>query len=518
MILSYKGKDVAAKTLRLNGENGKARINVPDPKLWWPNGMGEQALYDVKVELIDATGNVLGAQTRRIGLRTLNVRRRKDQWGESFEFVVNGVPFFAKGANWIPADPFAARVTTQDLYRLVGDAAAANMNMLRVWGGGIYEEDAFYDACDEYGICVWQDFMFACATYPTFDTEYMRSVEAEARDNIRRMRHHPSIALWCGNNEIELHFFVGDKWDAYHMSWEDYGLLFDKMLPSLVKELDPGRDYWPGSPHSPHGDRSDSGNPAWGDAHLWDVWHGGRPFEWYRSAYHRFVSEFGFQSFPEPKTVYGYTLPEDRNVVTRVMEHHQKCGTGNSTILGYMLSWFRVPGDFDSLLWLSQMLQGLAMKYAVEHWRRNMPRCMGALYWQLNDCWPVASWASIDSLGRWKALQYMAKQFNAPVLVSGVEDLKGEKVEMFVTSDLPEIAKGQVSWKVTDVSGKALAFGKVQVEIPARKSISCGNIVLTNTLKTRKPHELIVFLSLDMGRKTVSDNVVLLAKDRKSVV
>jgi beta-mannosidase len=386
--------------------------------------------------------------------------------------------------------------------------------MLRAWGGGIYEQDAFYDTCDELGICVWQDFMFACATYPTYDADWMRGVEAEARDNIRRLRHHPCIALWCGYNEVELSFFIGEKWDAFHMTWEDYGMLFDRLLPELVKELDPGRDYWPGSPHSPCGDRMDSGNPACGDAHLWDVWHGRRPFEWYRTATHRFVSEFGFQSFPEPRTVRSFTRPEDRNVVSRIMEHHQRSDIGNSTILSYMLDWFRLPPKFDDMLWLSQILQGMAMKYAVEHWRRLMPRCMGSLYWQFNDCWPVASWASMDSLGRWKALHHMARRFYAPLLVSGVEDLKRGEVAVFVSSDLVKAASGSVTWRVMTVGGETLATGTRRLRIPPCRSIPCGTVPLAGHLRTQSPRDLIVSLALEVAGETVSDNLVLLARPK----
>jgi len=340
--------------------------------------------------------------------------------------------------------------------------ADANMNMLRVWGGGTYENEVFYDLCDELGICVWQDFMFACSTYPTFDEAFIENLRAEFTDNVRRLRHHACIALWCGNNELE-QGLVGDTWNGGQMSWEDYSKLFDKLLPETILPLDPDRDYWPCSPHSPQGDRKDHSNPKWGDAHLWDVWHGRKPFEWYRTCEHRFNSEFGFQSFPEPKTVYGYTAPQDRNVTTRVMEHHQRSGIGNAVIMQYMLDWFRLPTAFDNTLWLSQILQGMAMKYAVEHWRRAMPRGMGTLYWQINDCWPVASWSSIDYHGRWKALHYMARAFYAPVLVSGVENTEKAEVAIHVTNDRMEDVPGAVSWRVTDSAGKVLARGRKKV-------------------------------------------------------
>ncbi len=256
----------------------------------------------------------------------------------------NGVPFFAKGANWIPADAFAARVGLGDYEALLRSAAAAHMNMLRVWGGGVYESEDFYNLCDELGLCVWQDFMFACSTYPAYDRAFLRSVRAEAEHQVRRLRHHACIALWCGNNELE-QGLVGDRWSVQppRMSWRDYAKLFDRLLPEVVRRNDPERAYWPCSPHNPCGDRSKYNNPACGDAHLWEVWHGRKPFESYRANLHRFCSEFGFQSFPEPRTVRLFTAPSDRNVTSYVMEHHQRSGIGNSVIFQYMLEWFRLP-------------------------------------------------------------------------------------------------------------------------------------------------------------------------------
>jgi beta-mannosidase len=462
--------------------------------------------------LLDKDSSILDTVVKRIGLRTLHIQRKKDQWGESFQFVVNGVPFFAKGACWIPADTFAPHLKYDDYANLIKSAAEAHMNMLRVWGGGFYEADAFYELCDELGICVWQDFMFACATYPTFDDAFMENVRAEFDDNIRRLRHHPSIALWCGNNEME-QGWVGDEWNDRQMSWEDYSKLFDKLLPEIVNKLDPERDYWPCSPHSPHGDRNDFNNPDWGDAHLWNVWHGKQPFEWYRTAQHRFCSEFGFQSFPEPKTVYGYTAPQDRNITSYVMEHHQRSGIGNTTIMTYLLDWFRLPDEFEATLWLSQILQGMAMKYAVEHWRRNMPRTMGTLYWQLNDCWPVASWSSIDYHHRWKALHYMAKQFFAPVLVSGVENIEKDSVTIYINSDLMEPCMGELSWTITEVKGKTILKDKKQVEIE-RGGHQTSVLNLTKYIKDYGVRDLMVWLDLSVNGKSLSTNFVTFARPK----
>jgi beta-mannosidase len=512
VVVTLGEKDIAESDIAFKAGKGSTVLDIKKPELWWPNDMGKQPLYNVTVKLLDKEGRLLDIMTKRIGLRTLRLERKKDKWGESFLFVVNGVPFFAKGACWIPADTFAPHLTYNDYADLIRSCADAHMNMLRVWGGGFYEADVFYDLCDEMGICVWQDFMFACATYPTFDKSFMDNIYAEFDDNIRRLRHHPGIALWCGNNEME-QGWVGDEWNDRQMSWADYSKLFDKMLPEICNKLDPERDYWPCSAHSPIGDRRDHSNPNWGDAHLWDVWHGKKPFEWYRTAMHRFCSEFGFQSFPEPKTVYGYTAPQDRNITSYVMEHHQRSGIGNTTIMTYMLDWYRLPGDFEKTLYLSQILQGMAMKYGVEHWRRNMPRTMGTLYWQLNDCWPVASWASIDYHHRWKALHYMAKQFFAPVLVSGVEKPESSSVEIYLNSDLMESTKGELSWIVTDVQGKTMTKGKKPVEI-ARGSQMAYVLNLTEAVKKYGVRNLMVWLEAAVKGRTVSTNFVTFARPK----
>ena len=510
----FRGRRVGEAVVPVRGGRAEARIPIANPHQWWPNGMGDPALYDVRVELCDRRGRVLDTAARRIGLRTLRLVRRKDRWGESFCFEINGLPFFAKGANWIPADAILARLTEKDYRRLVGDTAAANMNMLRVWGGGIYESDTFYDLCDEMGILVWQDFMFACSTYPTFDRGFMESVRAEVEDNVRRLRHHPCLALWCGNNELE-QGLVGPKWTDHQMSWKDYGRLFDRLLPSIVRRLDPGRDYWPGSPHSPHGDRRDFNNPRCGDAHLWNVWHGGKPFEWYRSCEHRFNSEFGFQSFPEPRTVRAYTRPGDRNLTSPIMEFHQRSVVGNRAIMQQMLDWFRMPRDFDSTLWLSQILQGLGIKYGVEHWRRSMPRGMGTLYWQINDCWPAASWSSIDFYGRWKALHYMARRFYAPLLVSAVEDQAAGSMEIHVTSDLLLPTRATVRWTLATPAGLRLRDGRIPSRAKPRSSTRVATLDFSRELEERGAADLMLWLNLEVGGCVVSRELASFARPKQ---
>lgn len=510
ITVSLAGKRIALTGVAIRGGKASIRVQIRNPQLWWPNGLGSQPLYKVVVDLLDTNGNLLGSTSKRIGLRTMGIYRKKDKWGEAFAIHVNGIRFFAKGANWIPADTFAPRVDSQRYAWLLDSAVGAGMNMLRVWGGGIYEDDKFYDLCDEFGLTVWQDCMFACATYPTFDKQFMANVKAEMEDNVSRLRHHPCIALWSGNNELEMGLVGKDKWTERSMPLSEYKSLFDNLIPSVTRKLDPQRDYWPCSPHDPCNkkDRKAVGNQNSGDAHVWDVWHGRKPFQWYRTTFNRFCSEFGFQSFPEPKTVNGYTLPPDRNITAPVMEHHQRSGIGNTVIMQYMLDWFRVPKSFEMTLWLSQILQGLAIKYAVEHWRRNMPRCMGALYWQLNDCWPVASWASIDYHGRWKALHFAAKRFFAPVLVSALYEDGAAKIH--VSNDRRTNFKGQVRWTVYLVDGRILAANTTDVAADRLSSRHVLDVDLSTLAQEYGARNMMFAFELLEAGKVISSNLLLL--------
>lgn len=456
--------------------DGPLALHVAKPQLWWPNGAGAQPLYTVRVELRAADGGVVDVWERRIGLRTLTLVREEDQWGESFAFAVNGVRLFAKGANWIPCDIFPSQVTRATYANLLGSAAEAGMNMIRAWGGGIYENDDFYDCCDELGLLVWQDFAFACATYPTFDPAFMANVRQEAIDNIRRLRHHPCIALWCGNNELE-QGLVDETWTASAMSWPDYAKLFDRLLPDLVAAEHGEAPYWPCSPHSPYGNRRNFNNDRCGDAHAWSVWFGGQSFESQREWTYRFQSEFGFQSFPEPRTVAAFTEPHERQLNSYVMDYHQRSKTqGNKTIFAYLLDWFLPPKDLDATLWLSQLTQALCVQYAAEHSRRIQPRMEGCLYWQINDMWPAATWSSIDVFGRWKALQHFAKCFFAPVLVSGLEDLRDDTVAVHVSNHRPEPLRAEVRWRVTDAAGVELAAGHEPVTVASQTNVHATTI------------------------------------------
>ncbi len=400
-------------------------ITIEHPQLWWPNGLGKQPLYRVTVRL--ATGDT---RVWRIGLRTMTVSREKDEWGEEFCHVVNGMKVFAMGADYIPEDNILARVTPERTRRLLEDCKAANFNAIRVWGGGYYPDDAFYDICDELGLLVWQDLMYACAFYD-LTPDFERSIRVETHQNVARLRHHASLALICGNNEMEMFMAGANSALINHRTWEfvptyphhitDYVKMFEYILPAIVKETAPQTYWWPASPSS--GGNFDAPNDEnRGDNHYWDVWHGEKPFTEYRKFFFRYASEFGFQSFPCLKSVEQFTLPDDRNIFSRVMERHQRNQAANGKILSYLSQTFRYPNSFDDLLYASQLMQAEAIRYGVEHWRRNRGRCMGAIIWQLNDIWPVASWASIDYYGRWKALHYAAKRFFAPVMISAEEE------------------------------------------------------------------------------------------------
>lgn len=499
-------------TVVIDGQ-GDVTLIVSDPRLWYPNGMGDQPLHDVTVELLDSTGNVLDRQQERIGLRTLTLDCQADEWGESFQFIVNGKPFFAKGANWIPADAFIANVTTTDYRRLLEDCAAANFNMLRVWGGGIYEADVFYDICDELGLCVWQDFAFSCGAYPTFDKDFMDNVTLEAIDNIRRLRHHASLAIWCGNNELE-QGLVGDTWTDKTMSWEDYKRLFVDKLAQLVQEHDPARPYWDSSAHTPGSQGRNQSSDEAGDAHLWQVWHGRKPFEWFRTSQHRFISEFGMQAFPHPDLVETYTVPDDRNLTSYVMEFHQRSHNGTSLISHYLTEWFQVPTRFDMQLWLTQIMQMEAIRYAVEHWRRNMPRTMGTLYWQLNDCWPGPSWSSIDYSGRWKALHYAARRFFASVLISGVEKASTGEVSIHVTCDHVSPAKGIVEWQLTDLEGHVIQSDAIDVMLAPNRDQTITTLVISEHLLQHTPRNCLLWLWLHMDGQLVAHNLVTFVRPK----
>ena len=497
-VISPNGKVLRAEA---SVQSGKVNVAVKNPQLWWPNGYGEQPLYQVSV-MVCTGEKILDEKNFQMGLRTLELRRQPDEWGESFTFVVNGVPIFAKGSNWIPADSFPTRISDEHLDGLLRSAVASHQNMLRVWGGGFYEEDRFYDLCDRYGILVWQDMIFSCSVYAFDDPEFQENLRVEIAENVARLRHHASLALWCGNNEMEMGWEYWGWMQKAQVFRDAYDRFFHKILPAWVKELDPDHTYWPSSPSS-ETPFIDSNGQKQGDAHYWDVWHGRKPFTAYRDQYPRFMSEFGFQSLPPLETVRTYAEEKDWNMTSYIMEWHQRSGSGNGLMIGQMTDTFKMPKDFPSLVYLSMVLQAEGIRYGVEHWRRNKDRVSGTLIWQLNDCWPVASWASLDYFGRWKALHYAAKRFYAPVLLS-IED-KIDQMNVYVTSDLTEPWGGSLSWSLVTIDGRVLKSGLQAVALAPLDSVKVCSEKFDLTPEQRR--EVVFLAELEHHGKRVALNV-----------
>ena len=436
-------------TLSLGGiiKNGVSKtFHIEKPELWWTNDISDKAVQPLYVAKLTLANHE--EMSRTIGLRTIELNREADEYGKNFQFVLNGVPLFIKGSNYIPPDSFITRFDSTRLTKLMESVKDANMNMLRIWGGGYYESDEFYTACDKYGILVWQDFMFACAPYPFYDEQFLHLVSREVEYNVKRLRNHPCLALWCGNNEIEM-MTAGWMNRKKLIKWtEKY---FHEILPAEVRELDELTPYVPGSPNaSGFMNKVNSDND--GDTHMWHVWHGLQPLTYYRKRMTRFCSEFGLESLPNMQTIRTFAKPSDYSLKSRVFMAHQKCASGNSKMLYYMSTRFRIPKLFEDIVYLSQVTQEECVRDATEHWRRNRGRCNGSMYWQLNDCWPVSSWSSIDYDGRYKALQYRAKQFNAPITIS-LEDNK-TRVQFYILNDKREPFNGSLQLTFSTFDGK----------------------------------------------------------------
>lgn len=473
-------------------------IEVDNPLLWWPNGYGEQPLYDLTVGIGDHS------VSKKIGLRTLELVTKKDRFGRSMFFRVNGIDVFCKGANWIPSDALPQRETPQRIEHLISSAAAANMNMLRVWGGGQYESDGFYELCDREGILVWQDLMFSCSLYPS-DRGFLSLVDREARYQIKRLRDHPCIALWCGNNENlgALGWFPDAKKnrDRYIV---DYDRLYEGVLGKAADECDPTRVYWPSSPCGGRGEYSDNWHEdKKGDMHYWSVWHEGKPFDSYYTVSPRFASEFGYQSFPSMDTIRGYASESDMNVTSPVMEHHQRSPSGNSRITEMFTRYFRLPEGFENHVYLSQVQQATAIKLAVEFWRSLRPVCMGTLYWQLNDNWPVCSWSSVEYSGKWKLLHYAAARFYAPVLLAAYPH--GENVEVWIVNDLPRKLSAGVSISVYSFSGAPSMQEEKTLIVPAGTSRLVKSY--PRTALTKAPDSEFLHLRLECDGKILSNEL-----------
>lgn len=510
------------------------RLCIRNPELWWPNGQGSQPLYTVDLELV-RDGRVLDTWSERIGLRTVGLDRHADRFGESFQFVVNGRPIFAKGANWIPAHSFVSEVDRDLLDNLLTSAAQAHMNMLRVWGGGIYESEDFYDLCDEKGLLVWQDFMFACALY-SGDRAFLASVRAEAEHQTTRLANRACLALWCGNNEIEQMPQEILKTPARRKAYET---IFYRILPEVVAQRDGVTPYWPSSPHNPEGYQNGHNNESAGDSHFWDVWHARQPVKRYEEKQFRFCSEFGMQSYSSPEVAATFCRPEEFNVFGPAMENHQKNSAGNLIILDYVSRLYRLPHDYAGLAYLSQLNQAHCLKVGIEHFRRSMPCTMGALYWQLNDCWPVFSWSSLEFGGKWKVLHFAAQRFFAPILLSahvpGTETLgigntvrsTIREVHLHTVSDHPQTTSGEIRWILFHLDGRRLEEGKKSVTLRygearrqktldfdrALKNHGARHIFLRIRLETRDGHrsEDTVFFTaprfLDLPRARITTSV-----------
>lgn len=455
----YSANDTKEVQKQIELRPGENTVSMPvmidNPHLWMPNGWGEPSLYKFTAS-VSVDGVEVASQERQVGLRSIRVVMEDDEHGKSFYFEVNGHPMFAKGANFIPDDALLPNVTTERYKRIFEDVKAANMNMLRVWGGGIYEDDKFYDEADRNGILIWQDFLFACTTYP-HDPLFLKRVEAEAEYNIKRLRGHASLAMWCGNNEI----YEGVRYwgwknkytaEAFAEMNRGYDVLFRQLLPDMVKRFDSDRFYMHGSPYEANWGRPESWKIA--DSHNWGTWYGRKPFESFDSEIPRFMSEYGFQAFPEMKTIRTFAEEKDFELESPVMNAHQKATIGNALIKQTMGLYYKVPAKFEDLVYVGLVLQGQGMRHGIEAHRRNRPYCMGSLFWQLNDSWPVVSWSSIDYYGNWKAMQYQSQRAFAPVLINAIKE--GDDLCVYLISDeLQDRDDVRLTVELMDFDGKS---------------------------------------------------------------
>ena len=506
--------------LRPGTNTAEIHFTIAKPKLWWSNGLGEAFLYDFVGTL--AGGQASDRRTVTTGLRTIRIVQKPDDQGASFNVELNGVPVFMKGANYIPNNSFLPRVTRAKYERLVRSAADTHMNMIRVWGGGIYEDDAFYDLCDRHGILVWQEFAFACLMYPG-DQAFLDNVREEAVDNIRRLRDHACVALWVGNNEIDTAWQNdvpegGWGWKQQlnaaqrDQLWATYKAIFYHILPDAVAAHDPDRFYWPSSPLASwdgHDEvrHADLATPKQsGDIHYWGVWWGEKPFSSYRTNVGRFMSEYGFQSFPEFKTVQAYAAPGDYDIMSEVMQAHQRSYIGNKTIVEYMARDYKVPKDFRQFLYVGQVLQAEGIRMAMEGHRARMPYCMGSLFWQINDCWPVASWSSIDYYGRWKALQYFARKSFAPVLVTS--SLQDGQVTVQLVSDRLKDQPATLLLAVTDFHGAVKKSVRRSLTLKANSSAVAFTGAAADLLAGAVPETAFLHATLTSGGKTLAEDIL----------
>ena len=491
------------------------QIAVEEPQLWWCNGLGGQPLYHLDVALY-ADGVEADSLHRKIGLRTIELDTAPDVHGRQFRFIINGLPIFAKGANWIPADSFITRSGPETMDFYVRQARHANMNMLRVWGGGMYESEDFYDACDRHGILVWQDFAFACNPYPFHDKAFLDDLHHEVADNIRRLRHRASLALWCGNNENEILLFAWGKKSRERTSNPHF---YHNILPEWVKKWDDVTPYWPGSPSSgdineqPHNMKA---GQTRGDTHLWNIWHGMRPIEAFRAYPTRFCSEYGMESLPSMHTIRSFTGEDDPDLFSPVMRLHQKCGSGNEKILYYLLAKYRNPAKFEDFVYLSQLVQAATVRFATDCWRRNIGHQNGALFWQMNDCWPVASWAGIDYEKQLKAVIYHARHFNKPLCL--INDYYKNRVELYIVNEQAEDVVGRMEWTLTDFDGQAINSGGLDVTVVAVASARVAVLRFADILKGKKKREAVLSVSLTVAGELRDEKSWLLVPDKDAAL
>lgn len=507
--------DGASALFTLTAPDGEALpgLEIESPKLWWCNGLGDQPLYTLDIAVIHK-GETVETVSRKIGLRTIELDTAADEWGSQFRFKVNGVPIFAKGANWIPADSFITRVTRADIEFYVKAAKDANMNMLRVWGGGMYESDDFYDACDRMGILVWQDFIFACSAYPLNDEAFYKNVHMEVIDNVRRLRHHASLALWSGNNENEFFRMMWKK--GSHLDIANMGF-YHYTLRALVKELDGQTPYWPGSPSA--GDlkykvHNLKKGEIRGDTHLWQIWHGMLPIEAFRKFPTRFCSEYGMESMPSMHTIGTFTDKRTAKLFDPVMQLHQKSGGGNEKMLFYLLAKYRNPATFEDFVYLSQIVQANTVRFATDCWRRNLGKQNGALFWQFNDCWPVASWAGIDYEKQLKAVTYQARHFNKMLCLSN--DYFNDRAEIYTVNEHPFPFSGEIQWELNDFAGASISKGSEKVNIAAHEAARISILKFSDILNGRRKEDAVLRVRLVNGQEISDEKQWLLVPDKNA--
>ena len=503
-------------------DSGENRISIPlriaSPALWYPNGYGRQDRYSVSVVVVNATGIAIARAQVKTGFRSVELRRDPDKWGTSFEFVINGIPVFAQGANVVPFDSFPSRVTLAQQRRILQSARDSNLNLIRMWGGGYYESDAFYDLCDELGLMVWQEFIFGGAMVPG-DLAFQNNVRDEAVEQVKRLRNHPSLVLWCGNNEVETAWTSwGDRkqfqksvtQDQRERVWQDYVVMFRDILKGAVTEYGNGVPYWSSSPSANFEDKAN--NYTNGDMHYWSVWSGkGEPIEEYGNQAPRFMSEYGFQSMPDLRTVRAFA-GDNQDVASAPMLNHERYVHGFDRMQKYLEEYYHPPRDFAAFVYLSQVMQAEAIKIAAEHLRSEMPQTMGSIYWQLNDCWPVASWSSIDYFGRWKALQYYARRFYAPVLVAPV--FKDDRITVHIVSNRQSGFPAELKLRLMDMHGKILVEKRQSITVAALGSTAAMDLSMHNLAGFDAANTFAV-VELNQGREQVARNVLYFARPRE---